>query len=468
MAALQAYDWPGNVRQLRNVVELAADHGAGRARAADPRRHAAARDRRDAPTTLQSRTGGEIMVHAAARGARAVRARSTSGADQRFGGNISRTADFVGMERSALHRKLKTPGHRGSDRLQSRTSGTESPPAAQSHEGHRLRRRPGRLQHRALPREPRTTTSPSSTIARELIAEDRRHARHPGDGRLRLASRRAGAGRRRRRRHADRGHAGRRGQHGRLPGRALAVQRADQDRARPPPGLSATRLVATCSAASTCRSTSSSRPRSRWRARSPGGSRCPGAFDMIPLADGRVALIGVHCARDCPILDTPLRQLTGLFPDLNIVVVGDRPQRPAASCPSRTTRCCPATRSTSSPRPATSPAPWPPSATRSRRRGASSSSAAAISACSSPQELEREHRSVSAQADRGRPSARAECGGAAPDPHRGLHGDVLDPEILEEANVGQRRPSSRSPTTTRSTSSPRCWPSATAASARSP
>ena len=31
MAALQAYDWPGNVRQLRNIVELAADHGARRA-----------------------------------------------------------------------------------------------------------------------------------------------------------------------------------------------------------------------------------------------------------------------------------------------------------------------------------------------------------------------------------------------------------------------------------------------------
>ena len=47
----------------------------------------------------------------------------------------------------------------------------------------------------------------------------------------------------------------------------------------------------------------------------------PGAFDMIPLADGRVRVVGVHCTDACPIVNTPLRQLTGLFPDLNIVVV---------------------------------------------------------------------------------------------------------------------------------------------------
>jgi trk system potassium uptake protein TrkA len=48
----------------------------------------------------------------------------------------------------------------------------------------------------------------------------------------------------------------------------------------------------------------------------------PGAFEMIPMADGRVKLIGVRCADDCPLVRTPLRQLTQLFPDLNIVVVG--------------------------------------------------------------------------------------------------------------------------------------------------
>ena len=48
----------------------------------------------------------------------------------------------------------------------------------------------------------------------------------------------------------------------------------------------------------------------------------PGAFDVIPLADGKVSLIGVHCTEECPVLDTPLRHLTALFPDLHIVVVG--------------------------------------------------------------------------------------------------------------------------------------------------
>ncbi len=48
----------------------------------------------------------------------------------------------------------------------------------------------------------------------------------------------------------------------------------------------------------------------------------PGAFDVIPLADGQVSLIGVHCTEECPILNTPLRQLTDLFPDLHIVIVG--------------------------------------------------------------------------------------------------------------------------------------------------
>jgi trk system potassium uptake protein TrkA len=47
----------------------------------------------------------------------------------------------------------------------------------------------------------------------------------------------------------------------------------------------------------------------------------PGAFEMIPLAEGKVRVTGVRCAGECPLINTPLRQLTGLFPDLNIVVV---------------------------------------------------------------------------------------------------------------------------------------------------
>ena len=48
----------------------------------------------------------------------------------------------------------------------------------------------------------------------------------------------------------------------------------------------------------------------------------PGAFEMIPLVDDKVKLLGVRCSEDCPLVNTPLRQLTQLFPDLNIVIVG--------------------------------------------------------------------------------------------------------------------------------------------------
>ena len=48
----------------------------------------------------------------------------------------------------------------------------------------------------------------------------------------------------------------------------------------------------------------------------------PGTTEMAPFANDRVRLVGVTCQAECPVVDTPLRQLTELFPDLNIVVVG--------------------------------------------------------------------------------------------------------------------------------------------------
>ncbi|MGE0745318.1 MAG: Trk system potassium transporter TrkA [Rhodospirillales bacterium] len=49
--------------------------------------------------------------------------------------------------------------------------------------------------------------------------------------------------------------------------------------------------------------------------------KVPGAIDSIPFAEGKVQVVGVRCRSDCPVINTPLRQLTGIFPDLNIVVV---------------------------------------------------------------------------------------------------------------------------------------------------
>jgi trk system potassium uptake protein TrkA len=47
----------------------------------------------------------------------------------------------------------------------------------------------------------------------------------------------------------------------------------------------------------------------------------PGAFDVVAMGGGTVRVVGVRCTADCPVVNTPLRQLTGLFPDLHIVVV---------------------------------------------------------------------------------------------------------------------------------------------------
>ncbi|EME69809.1 potassium transporter peripheral membrane component [Paramagnetospirillum caucaseum] len=48
----------------------------------------------------------------------------------------------------------------------------------------------------------------------------------------------------------------------------------------------------------------------------------PGAIDVIPLVGDKVRLIGVRCTDLCPLINTPLRQLTVLFPDLAIVIIG--------------------------------------------------------------------------------------------------------------------------------------------------
>ncbi len=50
----------------------------------------------------------------------------------------------------------------------------------------------------------------------------------------------------------------------------------------------------------------------------------PGAFDTLPFADGRVQVLGIRLADDCPVLATPLEQLRELFPDLKAIVAGIR------------------------------------------------------------------------------------------------------------------------------------------------
>ncbi len=47
----------------------------------------------------------------------------------------------------------------------------------------------------------------------------------------------------------------------------------------------------------------------------------PGAFEMVGFVNDKVALVGIQCDENCPILDTPIKQLTELFPDLSTVIV---------------------------------------------------------------------------------------------------------------------------------------------------
>jgi two-component system nitrogen regulation response regulator NtrX len=110
MAALQAYEWPGNVRQLRNAIDWLVIMAPGDPR--DPIRADMLPTEIGAiaPAVVKWDKGSEIMS-LPLRDAREVFEREYLLAQvTRFGGNISRTAAFVGMERSALHRKLKTLG----------------------------------------------------------------------------------------------------------------------------------------------------------------------------------------------------------------------------------------------------------------------------------------------------------------------------------------------------------------------
>ena len=107
VVALQSYDWPGNVRQLRNVIErtiiLAPGDRIGRI------------DLDLLPAEVlgeESGAGGAgAMMGSPLREARETFEREYLRVQiRRFSGNISRTATFIGMERSALHRKLKLLG----------------------------------------------------------------------------------------------------------------------------------------------------------------------------------------------------------------------------------------------------------------------------------------------------------------------------------------------------------------------
>ncbi len=107
MAVLQSHDWPGNVRQLRNNVERLMILAGGEPDVVVTASMLPSEVGTMVPPTPNG-SGGEQLMGMALREAREVFERQYLMAQiSRFGGNISRTAEFIGMERSALHRKLK-------------------------------------------------------------------------------------------------------------------------------------------------------------------------------------------------------------------------------------------------------------------------------------------------------------------------------------------------------------------------
>ena len=117
LAALQAYDWPGNVRQLRNAMDwllIMAPGGAGdaiRAEMLPPEIGSRV------PVQLQTDPGADVMALPLREARDLFETQYLQAQLLRFGGNISRTAQFVGMERSALHRKLKQLGVHSDERV---------------------------------------------------------------------------------------------------------------------------------------------------------------------------------------------------------------------------------------------------------------------------------------------------------------------------------------------------------------
>jgi two-component system nitrogen regulation response regulator NtrX len=110
MAVLQSHDWPGNVRQLRNNVERLMILAGGEL-GATITANMLPQDVGSMIPSMPNGNGGEQLMSLPLREAREMFEREYLVAQiNRFGGNISRTAEFVGMERSALHRKLKALG----------------------------------------------------------------------------------------------------------------------------------------------------------------------------------------------------------------------------------------------------------------------------------------------------------------------------------------------------------------------
>ena len=107
IAALQAHNWPGNVRQLRNVIEWLLIMAPGGADEEIDVEALPPDILREDPSSLLAERRSEVMELPLKEAREEFERNYLTAQIARFGGNVSRTAKVVGMERSALHRKLR-------------------------------------------------------------------------------------------------------------------------------------------------------------------------------------------------------------------------------------------------------------------------------------------------------------------------------------------------------------------------
>ena len=119
IALMQSYDWPGNVRQLRNVIEWLLIMAAGEPETPITAEMLPPDLKQSAAEMVHGGQGVVELMSKPLREAREIFEREYLQSQvNRFGGNISKTAGFIGMERSALHRKLKLLGIQTNDKDQ--------------------------------------------------------------------------------------------------------------------------------------------------------------------------------------------------------------------------------------------------------------------------------------------------------------------------------------------------------------
>ncbi len=110
MAILQSYRWPGNVRHLRNIMEWLLIMAGGEANAPIKPEHLPPELFETSSVMLSPEINSDILSMPLREARETFEKQYLASQINRFGGNISKTSHFVGMERSALHRKLKMLG----------------------------------------------------------------------------------------------------------------------------------------------------------------------------------------------------------------------------------------------------------------------------------------------------------------------------------------------------------------------